>query len=128
MARPIKRLNAEPNVMEELHGRARSATIGARDKKRANITLLRRDGIGVEAAKLSHMGHVAMENRHGEAALVGRAFLGGRNADRGLGLAKELSPQGRRRRRWFEFPWSDAQERHASRGLTAATIQRYNAI
>jgi hypothetical protein len=128
MARPIKRLYAEPNVIEVLRRWARSATIGARDKERANIILLRLDGIGVEAAKLSYMGHIAMENRHGEAALVGRAFFGGRNADRGLGLAKELSPQRRQRQRWFEFPWSDAQERHATRDLTAATIQGYSAI
>ena len=33
----------------------------------------------------------------GEAAFVGRAFFGGWNFDRGLGVAEELSGQGRRR-------------------------------
>src|ERR1700730_5807129 len=42
MARPIKRLYAERNVTEELRRWARSTTIGARDKERANIILLRR--------------------------------------------------------------------------------------
>ena len=48
MARPIKRLYAEPNVVKELRRRSRSTTIGARDKERANIILLRLDGVGVE--------------------------------------------------------------------------------
>ena len=48
MARPIKRLYAEPNVVKELRRRSRSSTIGARDKERANIILLRLDRVGVE--------------------------------------------------------------------------------
>ena len=35
----------------------------------------------------------------GQAAVVGRAFFGGRNADRGVGLAQEFPPQGRQWRR-----------------------------
>jgi hypothetical protein len=42
MARPIKQLHAEPDVAKELRRRARSTAIGARDKERANIILLRR--------------------------------------------------------------------------------------
>jgi hypothetical protein len=42
MARPIKRLQAEPKVMAELRRRSRSTTIGVRDRERANIILLRR--------------------------------------------------------------------------------------
>jgi len=49
MARPIKRLQAEPNVMAELQRRSRSTTIGMRDRERANIILLRIEGLGVEA-------------------------------------------------------------------------------
>ena len=49
MARPIKQLYAEPDVAKELRRRARSTAIGARDKERANIILLRLDGVGVEA-------------------------------------------------------------------------------
>ena len=49
MARPIKRLQAEPDVMAELRRRSRSTTIGVRDRERANIILLRTQGLGVEA-------------------------------------------------------------------------------
>ena len=51
----------------------------------------------------------------GQAAVVGRAFFGGRNADRGVGLAQEFSPQGRqwRRRRRGRLPRPAAQKRHA---------------
>ena len=44
----------------------------------------------------------AFEPSAGQAAVVGRAFFGGRNADRGMGFAEEFSPQGwqRRHRRW----------------------------
>jgi transposase len=49
MARPIKQLYAERDVAKELRRRARSTTIGARDKERANIFLLRLDGVAVEA-------------------------------------------------------------------------------
>ena len=45
MARPIKQLYAEPDVAKELRRRARSTAIGARDKERANIILLRLDGV-----------------------------------------------------------------------------------
>jgi hypothetical protein len=49
MARPIKRLQAEPNVIAELRRRSRSTTIGVRDRERANIILLRIEGLRVEA-------------------------------------------------------------------------------
>jgi transposase len=49
MARPIKRLEAEPGVVKELRRRSRSTTIGVRDRERADIVLLRLDGLGVEA-------------------------------------------------------------------------------
>jgi hypothetical protein len=50
MARPIKRLQAAPDVVKELRRRSRSTTIGARDMERANVILLRRDGAGVATA------------------------------------------------------------------------------
>jgi len=50
MARPIKRLHAEGDVVKELRRRARSTTIGVRDGERAEIILLRLDGVGVVAA------------------------------------------------------------------------------
>ena len=49
MGRPIKRLQAEPGVIAELRRRSRSTTIGMRDGERANIILLRIEGLGVEA-------------------------------------------------------------------------------
>ena len=49
MARPIKRLQAEPGIIAELWRRSRSTTIGVRDRERAKIILLRLDGLGVEA-------------------------------------------------------------------------------
>jgi transposase len=49
MARPIKRLEAEPSVMAELRRRSRSTTVGVRDRERAEIILLRVEGLGVEA-------------------------------------------------------------------------------
>lgn len=49
MARPIKRLRAEAGVVKELQRRSRAATIGVRDRERADIILRRLDGVGVEA-------------------------------------------------------------------------------
>ena len=49
MARPIKRLRGELDVVKELRRRLRSTTIGVRDRDRAEIILLRFDGVGVEA-------------------------------------------------------------------------------
>jgi transposase len=49
MARPIKRLQAEPDVVTEPRRRSRSITIGVRDRERAEIILLRLGGVGVEA-------------------------------------------------------------------------------
>jgi transposase len=48
MARPIKRVRAEADVVKELQRRSRSATIGVRDRERAAIVLLRLEGVGVE--------------------------------------------------------------------------------
>src|ERR1700688_485320 len=48
MAPPIKRLQADLGIVAELQRRSRSATIGVRDRGRAEIILLRLDGLGVE--------------------------------------------------------------------------------
>ena len=48
MAPPIKQLQADPVVVKELQRRSRSATIAVRDRGRADIILLRLDGLGVE--------------------------------------------------------------------------------
>jgi transposase len=49
MAHQIKRLRAEPDIVRELHRRSHWSTIGVRDRERAEIILLRLDGVGVEA-------------------------------------------------------------------------------
>ena len=49
MARPIKRLHGEPDVVKDLRRHSRLTTISVRDRERAEIILLRLDGVGVEA-------------------------------------------------------------------------------
>ena len=49
MARPIKRVQAEPDVVNELRRRLRSTTIGVRDRERAEIILRRLEGVAVAA-------------------------------------------------------------------------------
>src|SRR6201994_69083 len=49
MGRPIKRLQAGPEVVKELRRRSRSTTIGVRDRERAKMILLRFEGVGVDA-------------------------------------------------------------------------------
>ena len=47
MARPLKRLQAEPAVVEELRRRSRARTSMVRERERAEIILLRLEGLGV---------------------------------------------------------------------------------
>jgi hypothetical protein len=49
MALPIKRLQAEPDIVRKLRRRSRSITIGVRDRERAEIIPLRLNSVGVEA-------------------------------------------------------------------------------
>src|ERR1700730_7538093 len=64
---------------------------------------------------LSKVHDEAFESPAGEAAFVGRAFFGGWDFDRGLGIAEELSGQGRRRhgRSWRGFSRPETLERDA---------------
>ena len=48
MARPIKRLHADAQVVRELQRRARAATSTVREQERASIILLRMKGVSVE--------------------------------------------------------------------------------
>ena len=50
MARPIKLLLADREALRELRRRARSSTVAVRDRERAEIVLLRIEGVSVEAA------------------------------------------------------------------------------
>jgi transposase len=49
MGRPIERLQAGPDAVKELRRRSRSAPIGVRDRERAEMILLRLEGVGVDA-------------------------------------------------------------------------------
>ena len=50
MARPIKRIAAEADVVRELRRRSRASTSTVREEERANIVLARLDGLSVTAA------------------------------------------------------------------------------
>ena len=50
MARPIKRIEAEPEIVKELRRRERAATSTVRAKERASMVLLRLEGMSVTAA------------------------------------------------------------------------------
>ena len=56
-------------------------------------------GAAAERRSIGEVHDQATEPSAGQAAAVGRALLGGWNADRSLGFTEELSPQGRQRRR-----------------------------
>jgi transposase len=128
MARPIKRLQAEPGVVAELRRRSRSATIGVRDRERAKIILLRLDGLGVEAVaeRLNTTPkRVSMWSvRFAASGLDGLADKPGRGRKASIPEAKVARviteatrpPQGRSR-------WSiRSMGRHA--GISASSVQR----
>ena len=60
---------------------------------------LPRTGATAERRDVYEVYDQASEPSAGKAAVVGRAFFGGWNADRGLGFTEEFPPQGRQRRR-----------------------------
>lgn len=128
MARPIKRLQAEPDVMAELRRRSRSTTIGVRDRERANIILLRIQGLGVEAVaeRLSTTPkRVSLwSTRFARSGLDGLADQPGRGRKASIAAAKVARviteatrpPPGRSR-------WSiRSMARHA--GVSASSVQR----
>jgi hypothetical protein len=57
MARPIRRLHGKLDVVKELRRRSRSTSIGVRDRERAEIILLRLDGVGGDRSDLSQAEH-----------------------------------------------------------------------
>ena len=58
-------------------------------------TFTRELGAAAERRCVHEVHDQASEPSAGQTTIVGRAFFGGRNADRSLGFAEELSPQGR---------------------------------
>jgi transposase len=128
MARPIKRLQAEPGVIAELRRRARSTTISVRESERANIVLLRLDGLGVDAVAEqlnTTPKRVSMwSGRFAASGLDGLADKLGRGRKASIAEAKVARviteatrpPPGRSR-------WSiRSMSRHA--GISASSVQR----
>ena len=128
MARPIKRLQAEPGVMAELRRRSRSSTIGVRDRDRAEIILLRVAGLGV-AAIAERLGTTAKRvslwsSRFARLGLAGLGDEPGRGRKASIAAATVARviaeatrpPPGRQR-------WSiRSMARHA--GVSASSVQR----
>jgi transposase len=128
MARPIKRLHAEIDVVKELRRRVRSATIGVRDRQRADIVLLRLDGLSVNAVaerlgttpKRVSLWSTRFE-RQGLAGLDDKPGRGRRPSIPGTTVERVITeatrpPKGRRR-------WSTrSMARHA--GVSASSVQR----
>jgi transposase len=128
MARPIKRMCAEASVVKELQRRSRSATIGVRDRERADIILLRLEGLGVEAVaeglKTTAKRVSLWSGRFGKSGLDGLADKPGRGRKASISAAQVARvvteatrpPKGRRR-------WSiRSMSRHA--GISASSVQR----
>ena len=128
MARPIKRLRAERDVVKELGRRSRSTTIGVRDRERAEIIVRRLEGVGVGAvaAQLKTTPkRVSMWSRRFESSgLAGLDDRPGRGRKPSLPEAKVARvvteatrpPQGKTR-------WSiRSMGRHA--GISASSVQR----
>jgi transposase len=99
MAEQIRRLTAEPDVVEELRRRSRSSTIGMRDRERAAIILLRLQGLGVDAvaARLHTTAKrvSSWSRRFATAGLAGLNDCPGRGRNRGVAANRPS-----RRRRW----------------------------
>ncbi len=128
MARPIKRLQAEPEVLTELRRRSRSTTFGLRDRERAEIILLRLDGLSVEAIaeRLNTTPkRVSMwSRRFARSGLDGLADRPGRGRKTSIAEAKvarvitEATRPPRGRSRWSIRSMS----RHV--GISASSVQR----
>jgi transposase len=128
MARPIKRLHAEVDVVKELRRRVRSTTIGVRDRQRADIVLLRLDGLSVNAVA-ERLGTTPKRvslwskrfERQGLAGLDDKPGRGRKPSIPGTTVERVITeatrpPQGRRR-------WSTrSMARHA--GVSASSVQR----
>ena len=128
MARPIKRIEADPVVVKELRRRARATTSTVREKERASMVLLRLDGIGVEAAAMQ-LGTTAKRvstwaKRFEKEGLAGLDDKPGRGRKPSLSEAKvarvltEVTQPPKHRTRWSVRTMG----RHA--GMSHSTVQR----
>jgi transposase len=128
MGRPIKQLQADPEIVSELRRRSRSTTIGVRDRQRAEIILRRLDGVGVaavaEALKTTPKRVSLWSRRFERSGLAGLDERPGRGRKPSIAAAKVARvvseatrpPAGRTR-------WSlRSMSRHA--GVSASSVQR----
>ena len=126
--RPVRQLRAELNVTVELRRRSRSATVDVRDRERADIILLRLEGIGVEAVaeqlRTTPKRVSTWSRRFEMSGLDGLLDRPGRGRKASISEAKvarvlteaTCPPEGRRR-------WSiRSMGRHA--GISASSVQR----
>lgn len=128
MGRPIKPMQAGQEMVAELRRRLRSATIGVRDRERADIILLRLEGVGVQGIA-ERLGTTAKRvstwsRRFAASGLEGLTDKPGRGRKPSIPdakLARVLTeatrpPKGRSR-------WSiRSMSRHA--GISASSVQR----
>ena len=128
MARPIKRLQAGSEVVQELRRRSRARTSTVRARERADIVLLRLDGIGVTevATRLQTTAkRVSMWSRRFEAhGLAGLEEAAGRGRKPSIPARKvarvvaEVTRPPNSRKRWS----IRSMGRHA--GVSRSTVQR----
>ena len=128
MARPIKRLQAERTVIEELRRRSRATTSTVRERERANIILLRLEGVSVTAAaarlKTTAKRVSLWSTRFVERGLDGLEDEPGRGRKPSIPAAKvarvvtEATRPPKTRTRWSVRSMS----RHA--GISHSTVQR----
>jgi transposase len=128
MARPIKRLQAEPSVVQELRRRSRATTSTVRERDRANIILLRLEGVSVvaAAARLQTTAKRVSQwsKRFAERGLDGLEDEPGRGRKPSIPAAKvarvvtEATRPPKTRKRWSVR----SMGRHA--GISHSTVQR----
>src|SRR5271166_4907389 len=128
MARPIKRLHADAQVVRELQRRARAATSTVREQERASIILLRMKGVSVETVA-EELGTTAKRvsawsKRFENQGLAGLADKPGRGRKPSIPAAKvarvvtEATRPPKTRKRWSVR----SMGRHA--GISHSTVQR----
>jgi len=128
MGRPIKHLQAEPLVVRELQRRSRATTSTVRERDRADMILLRLEGMSVTAAaarlKTTAKRVSLWSRRFAEHGLEGLEDEAGRGRKPSIPAAKvarvvtEVTRPPRSRKRWSVR----SMGRHA--GISHSTVQR----
>ncbi|MFO1083553.1 MAG: IS630 family transposase [Reyranellaceae bacterium] len=128
MARPIKRLEAEGEVVQELRRRARARTSTVRERERAEIVLLRLDGLSVnkvaEQLKTTAKRVSTWARRFERQGLAGLEEAAGRGRKPSISVHKierivsEVTRPPKTRKRWSVR----SMGRHV--GVSHSTVQR----